>query len=447
MAFDPRISRAISLLALVALMGCSSLFGGDDDTESASAGTGERIAVMKNFRKLEVDPNAGDYAIELPPPAENKDWPQAGLTTAHVTGNLLLAPMPETVWTASIGSGSGKYSRLFAQPVVSGGKVVTVDSQANVAAFNAANGDRLWSFDAAPKDTDDEAMGTGVAVDGDVAYVATGFGDVLALNVADGTPLWRKSVGKPIRSAPTVAGGNVYVVTADNELHALSAVNGRQSWRHNGIAESAMLLGGSSPAVDGDSLVVAYSSGEVFNLRSDNGRVAWTDVLAVPEKVGALPAIADIRGLPIIDRGLVFAMSHTDRMAAIDGRTGERAWDAVIGGVNTPLVAGNAVFVVNNDSQLVALARENGRVVWLQQLQKLEDPDDRDSTPVMWWGPILAGGRLWLTNSLGRLSAYAPHDGAELANEEIGGKFNIAPIVADGMMFLLDDDGTLIAMR
>ena len=35
-----------------------------------------------------------------------------------------------------------------------------------------------------------------------------------------------------------------------NELHALSATDGRTLWSHIGITESAGLLGGGAPAVD-----------------------------------------------------------------------------------------------------------------------------------------------------------------------------------------------------
>jgi outer membrane protein assembly factor BamB len=331
--------------------------------------------------------------------------------------------------------------------VVSDGKVFTRDARGVVAAFETGNGGRLWKFDTTPPESSGETIGGGVGVSGDVVYVTTGFGEVLALKTGDGTVLWRKNTGKPLRAAPTISGDRVFAVTIDNELYALSPKNGDILWHHSGIAESATLMGASSPAVEDDSVVVAYSSGEIFSLRIQNGRVAWADVLAVPEKVGALPAIADIRGLPVIDHGRVFAVSHSGRMAAIDQRTGDRAWDADIGGVNTPLAIGDAVYILSNDSELIALTRSSGRIVWVKELQRLKNPDDRDSAPVLWWGPVLAGGRLWLTNSLGHLAAFSPEDGSELDNREIGKAFYMPPIVADNVMYLLSDNGRLMALK
>ena len=51
-------------------------------------------------------------------------------------------------------------------------------------------------------------------------------------------------------------------------------------WSHNGIPETAGLLGGASPAVEGEIVIVAYTSGELFALRVENGRAVWSDNLA-----------------------------------------------------------------------------------------------------------------------------------------------------------------------
>jgi len=442
------MKRGLLLLTVfIALSGCSWLFGKSSKETGNATSEGKRVSVLELAKKPEADPSLGDFKFTIPPVETNKDWPQAGGNPSHSHGNLSLSPVPEVVWKADIGEGSSKYFKLLAPPAVSGGKVFTLDARGVISAFSAGKGERLWTFDTTPPDARGEAISGGIGVNEDVIYATSGFGEVLALKTGDGSLLWRKPASKPLRGAPTISGGKVFVVTIDNELMAFSAASGERIWRHGGITESASLMGASSPAAAGDSVIVAYSSGEIFNLRVQNGRVAWSDVLAVPEKIGALPAIADIRGLPVIDRDLVFAVSHSGRTAAIDHRTGNRAWDVNIGGVNTPEVVGDAVYIVDNDARIVALTRTGGRIAWVKELQRLKDPADRESAPVFWWGPLLAGGRLWLTNSLGELAAFSPEDGTELEKLEIGEPFFIPPIAADGVMYLISDNGRLIALR
>ena len=439
-------ARQVGLcLLLLSLSGCHSLFG--NDTESEEKSEGKRVSVLEIARKPTIDSALVDFKFMLPQAVANKDWAQAGGNKEHNVAHAALAAAPQEIWRSGIGHGSSGYFKLLARPVVSGGKVFTLDARGEVAAFKGSDGDELWRFDTTPPDRDDEAMAGGLGVSGDLVYVTTGFGEVLALKAADGGVVWRKMLGKPLRAAPTIADGRVFAVSIDNELNALAATNGEILWHHNGIAENASLMGASNPAVADDSLVVTYSSGEIFDLRTQNGRVAWTDLLAMPERVGALPAIADIRGLPVIDRGRVYAISHSGRMAAIDQRTGERVWDADIGGINAPLVSGNAVFVVDNDNNLLALARDSGRILWIREMQRLKDPEDRDSAPVFWWGPVLAGGRLWLTNSLGNLVSFSPQDGAPQSKQELSNAFFIPPLVAGETLYVLSDNGKLIALR
>ena len=420
---------------------------GDGDKIGGSV-KGTRIAILDQSHKIEPDKGLDGTKPQLPPIQVVKGWLQVGYSTANMMPNAAMDVHPKQIWSADIGAGSNSDYRLLAKPVTGEGLVYTIDAQGLVRVhFDANSGDRKWEFDTTPPDRDENAVGGGLAFDTDTLYATTGFGEVLAFNADDGKVKWRKQLLNPIRGAPTIVGDHVYVVSIDNELQALDAKTGEVLWHHRGITESATLMGASSPAATQDSVIAAYSSGEIFSLVPQNGRVSWSYTLTVPTQVGAMPAIADIRGLPVIDQGRVFAISHSGRVAAIDQRTGERAWEADIGGANTPIVAGDTIFVLSNDSQLAALTRDSGRVMWVADLPKFEDPDDHDSDRVFWTGPVLAGNRLWLVNSQGNLVSFDTADGKQLDTIELGGASYIPPIVANNIMYVVLDNGRIEALK
>ena len=229
--------------------------------------------------------------------------------------------------------------------------------------------------------------------------------------------IWKTGVAAPIRSGPTVADGRVYAVTVENELVALAADDGRRLWAHNGIPETAGLVGSASPAVEGEVVVVGYSSGEIYALTVENGRPLWSDSLASVRAVDAVSALADIRGRPVIDRGRVFAISHSGRMIAIDLRSGERVWEQDIGSTHGPWVAGDYVYVVSNDDELICLARNDGKVRWVRQLPRYEDEKNKED-PITWAGPVLGGDRLIVLSSNGWALSVSPYTGAPLGREE-----------------------------
>lgn len=434
----------VSLLALL-LAGCDTV-GGWFEGEKAPKIQGKRIEVLLRDRKAELDPRLAGTPVVVPPAAANAAWPQVGGGPEHALGHLALAASPAEVFRTDIGSGSSDGHVLLGQPVIADGRIFTVDAEATAAAFDAGSGRALWSVKLAPENERGDAMGGGVAVANGRVFATTGFGEVVALDAANGSVVWRKRVSGPVRGAPTVGQGHVYAITIDNQLAALNAGTGEVEWTHTGLLETAGLLGASSPAADGTLVVAPYSSGELFALRPENGRVAWQESLAGFRRSGALSSLADIRGLPVLDRGAVFAIGHSGRMVAVDERIGARLWEQDVGGTQTPWVAGDWIFIVSNDAELIALSRQTGGVRWIQPLQRYEDEEDREGV-VSWAGPVLAGGRLWLTNSLGELVWASPADGKVQGRRDLTDATYLPPVVVNGTLYVLSDNGTLTAFR
>ena len=448
MSCRPRRWRGIAalVLAAAALAACGEggkdLFGNANKTKLE----GTRISVLNLEHNLKPDPQLNVLAIRVPPPYPNNAWPDAGGYPDHAMYHLSLRNTLERAWTASAGDGASRYGRIVAQPVVGTGRVFTMDAQDVVTAFAEKDGRQLWRFDPRPKGADDPTYGGGVAITENAVYIGTGYGQVIALNIFTGKQYWRVNVSAPIHSPPTVAAGRVFVVTVENELNVLSATDGHKLWTHNGIPEPAGLAGGASPAVAGDVVVVPYSSGEIYALRIENGRVLWNDSLAAAQPVGALSSLADIRGAPVIDRDRVLAISHSGLMVSIDLRTGDRIWEQDIGGVHAPWVAGDFIYVLSAENELLCLTRADGRVRWTQELPQWEN-EAKKKDPIFWSGPILAGDRLIVISSEGEAISLSPYTGDALGRTDFPDGVYINPVVAHKTLYVLTDNADLIALR
>jgi outer membrane protein assembly factor BamB len=198
----------------------------------------------------------------------------------------------------------------------------------------------------------------------------------------------------------------------------------------------------------GNLLLVAYSSGELFALNALNGREQWEDNLASSRRGGGVMGIAAIRGQPVLtaEGSAALAISNSGRLVAIDTRSGQRVWDQRLAGNQMPWVAGSTVFLLTSQSQLMALNLADGKIRWLTQLAQWENGKEHSGV-ISWYGPVLAGGKLWITSSTGRLRSYSPEDGAEAADLDAGRAINRPPVVAGGTLYTLDDSATLTAWR
>ena len=439
-----RLPLALGLV--LALAGCDSLLGDWMGESEGPPLPGERISVMRLEQELEPDPRIADLAVRLPPPWRNADWPQAGGLSTHAMHHLEAAGELNALWRVSAGDGAGGGARVMAPPVVAEGRVFTLDARGQVSAFDFASGRRSWSYNLTPPGEERGALGGGLAWDGGVLFAATGYGFVYALDPATGEQIWEKRIGVPFRAAPAAADGRVFAVSYDNQLHALAAADGRVLWTHAGIPEDAGVVGGAAPAVSGNVVVAPYSSGEVVALRVENGRVVWGDQLVRQARFTPLASLSDIRGRPVIDRGRVFAISYSGRLAAIDLRTGERIWERDVAGAEQPWVAGDFIFVATTQAEVVCLSRADGRIRWVTQLQQYEN-EKKKTDPVLWSGPVLASDRLVLASNTGEAVSLSPYTGEILGRVGLPDGVSIAPIVADGAMVIYTDDADLVALR
>ncbi len=435
---------ALAAAAPLLIGACESLpwLGGGE----AAPLPGERISVLVHERTLVPDPEAAKTQIVLPPPSPTAEWPLAGGFANHAMHHLEVNANLKRAWDSDIGAGASDTERLVAPPVVADGKVFTLDTESTAAAFDFATGRELWDVDLTPDDEDGEDIGGGVGFEDGRLYVATGFGHVVALNANDGTEVWRVDLKGPIRVPPTVRGGRVFVVSVDNKLTALNGHSGEVLWTYQSIGEVASLLGGASPAEDAGVLVVAFSSGEIAALRVENGRVLWTDSLGAIRRTDVISAMSHIRGRPVIDRGMVFALSNAGMMAAIDLRTGRRVWDKDVGGIESPWIAGDYLYILSSDAEVICLSRIDGRVFWVTPLQRYEDEEDRED-PILWTGPVLASDRLIVAGSHGVAETLSPYTGQLLGSEELPDGVASAPVIADRSVIFLSNDGTLALYR
>jgi outer membrane protein assembly factor BamB len=133
-------------------------------------------------------------------------------------------------------------------------------------------------------------------------------------------------------------------------------------------------------------------------------------------------------------------------MAAITLNTGDRTWSRDVGGIQTPWVAGDFVYVLSTDQQLICLTRKEGRVKWIHQLPRWQD-EDAKSNAIVWAGPVLVSDRLIVVSSQGFAESVSPYTGKLLGRMEIPDGAYIAPVVANDTLYLLTNDAHLVALR
>ena len=203
------------------------------------------------------------------------------------------------------------------------------------------------------------------------------------------------------------------VVPRDDIAYALDARTGATLWQVQGIG-GAGLLGGASPAADGQLAVLPFASGEVLGVLARNGLTVWGTAVTGGRREFARNRHHRHQRRPG-DRRRHRSMPRT-RAAARCGSTRRpasgpgRSRRAPTG---RPGRSANSVFLVSDIGALVRADAATGELLWQVQLPELFPNRGffgrgKPYEAIRYYGPILAGGRLWVAGADGLLRAFAP---------------------------------------
>jgi len=383
------------------------------------------------------------------PPTSSGDWTHRAGNARHLMPHAALATTPALLWSARIGAASARKSRIVAAPVVSGGRIFTIDAGVTVMA-TSTGGQSLWSADlTAAFDKAGDAAGGGLAVAGDRVFAATGFGEVVALDASSGKVLWRQRVDAPVAGAPATDGTAVYVSGRDGSAWAIDASDGKVIWQVAGTPGAAGYVGTAAPSVGDRAVIFPSAGGDLMAvLKIGGGTKIWQASLAGKRLGRAYALTPDVTGDAVIDGKVIYAGSGAGRTVAMSSSSGERIWSAGEGALGPVVVAGGSLFMVNDEAELVRLDAETGDVIWAVPMPYFtNDKIKRRKGIYAHYGPVLAGGRIVVVSSDGLLRSFNPADGSLVYSTDIPGGASAQPAVAGGVLYVVGGNGQLHAFR
>jgi len=386
--------------------------------------------------------------IALPAQVVNTAWSHRQGNNGARPQHPALAATPQLVWSTDIGQGDARRQRLSTEPVAADGRIYTLDASARLQA-TATNGQVIWSTDITPDwARRGSASGGGLAVAGNRVYVASAYAFLAAYDATTGTEIWRERFDAPLMGAPMVAGDRVFVSVGDSTLWSLDAATGRIDWTLAGTDSISIMSRTAAPALAGDLVVFPTQSGELRAVRRTNGASAWAAILA-GRRVGAAYAnISSVTGDPVVDGNRVYAANQSGRLMAVDARSGATLWSAREAAYSPVWPVGGSVFLVSDENRVIRLDAASGEPVWAQELPLFTDERPRRQAQIYpQYGPVLAGGRLWVASGDGALRGFDPASGAIGAQIEVPGGAASGPIVMDRTLYVLGRNGVLHAFR
>lgn len=343
---------------------------------------------------------------------------------ADLGANVVNLPVRQA-WTLSIPS--VKDANITAQ--VQGDNVVVAAADGTVVSLNAANGRENWRGQAGKR------LQTGVGADAQHAAVVTTGNELVVLQA--GNKLWSKTLTAAAFTAPLVAGGRVFVLTADRAVTAFDAQNGAQLWTQKRDGEPLVLRQQGVLMPYGNTLLAGLS-GRLVALNPDTGNVEWEAPLASPRGTNDVERLVDLVGPASRIGNAVCARAFQASVGCIDANTGRTAWAQTAKGAVG--IASDAEYVFGTESNGVVQAWNlaDGEKRW-----SVDRFQHRKLT-----APLVLGRAVVMADESGLVHMLSRKDGSHLNRLSTDGTgVAVAPVVAADTLVVVTRGGGIYGFR
>ncbi|MGF2685767.1 outer membrane protein assembly factor BamB [Marinobacter sp. DUT-3] len=295
--------------------------------------------------------------------------------------------------------------------------------------------DRVWTMQVGDGH-DDQFLYLTPLNTGDLLYAASADGEMYAVEAENGKVAWYKDLEEQIFAGVGGDREQLYLVTRDASLMALSREDGEVLW------ESALpneIL--ATPQSNGNIVVVQTTDGKVLAFDASSGEKRWQYDSVVP--VLSMRAAAP----PLVGGELVLAGFANGKLMALSADNGQPTWQYEVGQpqgrtelerlvdvTSQPLILENAALVVGYQGKLALVNLRNGDEIWSREASSLHSP-------------MVGAGNIYVSSANGDIIAYRGSDRRELwTQDRLSWRQTTQPVVYDDYLLVGDFEGYIHMM-
>jgi len=375
----------LSLLALIALSGCSSVdtikgwFGSKQDGMEPA-----KLAEFAETAKFEVrwHIDLGDSGASLLQPA--------------LTGNAIYGA-----------SGKGVLTRV-----------------------DRTTGKQAWRVE------------SGIAVSGGVGsgeglvFIGSDKGEVLAYG-EDGQLRWKSKVSSEVLSAPQAAEGVVIVRSGDGRIAGLDAADGKRIWLYERSTPALVVRSHAGVTLQRGVAFAGFAGGKLAAIKVVDGSVLWEASVSQPRGSTELERISDITSNPVVDDEQVCAIAFQGRVACFDVAQGSPLWNRDIGSDKGMLLLRKYLYLSDANGVVIVLDKASGSTLWRNEQLLMRDT----ATPYVLGDLVVVG------DYEGYLHGMNREDGSFAARIKLDGSgIQVAPLGLDDGLLVQTRGGGLYAL-
>lgn len=406
------------------------------------------IPLISLNQKIEASENLKNFQIVIPQSLNNDSWLGSSSLLNQRIENIAKDFANEEVgwwnkkneikidrtWYKNIFYYEDFAKSFVYSPTIINNKIFILDSSGDMTAFSLDTKKKIWHKRIFDKLWLKNYKVAHLGSCHNQLFAIAGVNQIKSVNQDDGNIIWTKDLSVVLNSAPICDEQNIYISSSDNKTFALNYKTGDISWIHYGMPKSLAIFGNSQPVIAGDSLILTYSSGEIFAVNKKTGENLWNNDLNSSRNYSSNFFLSDIDATPLVKDNVVYAVGNGGFMKAISLKNGNEIWQLPIASIIDFWLAGDFLFVINNDNKLLAVYKKTGEIKWFVQLPDFKNPKKINSK-YQYIGIVMAGSKLMIARQDGELFIVSPYDGKIEKQYSLNKRILHVPVVLNNKIY------------
>lgn len=267
-------------------------------------------------------------------------------------------------------------------------------------------------------------------------------GITYGLDIKNGNVLWEIDLGNNINSKPSVYLNNLIFQLVGGKTVSINSQNGKIVWEHSLNFEiETSYLEVPKVIIDKNIAYILYANGNLFAINASNGKQHWSSKLTNNLSFDSVVDKSSFISPITIDNENIYVISNAKGFYSINSKTGFVKMRKNISSEVNTVVTGDIIFILDVNSKVWAIDKNDGFVYWTMQLQQ-----SYNSVQTTWNNMILHNGKLVLFSAAGKIQLLSIDNGNTIALHNTKNS-NLKIVKKRNLVYMLQDDGNLKVYR
>jgi outer membrane protein assembly factor BamB len=304
---------------------------------------------------------------------------------------------------ASFGGPDSGFQGPRSSPAVADGKVVTLGVLGTLSCLDADKGTVAWRKNdfkgSLPRF---HTSSSPIIVDGLCIAQLGGDkpGGIVAYDLAKGDEKWKWMEDGTAYASPellTVGGMKAVVAETSGNIVGLAVADGKLLWKTAAPIQGRMAYNACTPVVDGQTVIISGGG---------RGTKAWKvekkgDEIAASDQWSTKDVSVQFN-TPVVKNGMVYGISDGDKLFCLNPESGKTAWSTALARAGRPgfgsvVDVGPVLLALNPSGQLIVFEPGDKEFKEVAKYKVATPPNDR--TGAVYAYPVVAGNRVFVKDN------------------------------------------------